>query len=813
MIMCTINMFRRIQKIALIFLLLLYVFQNAKAEDNCSETFKKLVHQNESKSDSAYQTAKQLLLCIDSNNLKTESADKWNFQIGNAFKNANKLDSALVFFTKLLNSSPKERNSLKIAAYREIADIYYQKSNFQDFNRFTQLQHSLAHTEKDTAQVMDALFNLGYYYKMKNSKDSARIAYQDAKILSLSLGDSTMFNRIQISYAGLLLLESKPYEALKLLDKVESYFKRKNNKSLLGDTYLFQASTYGKVGRYQEAINVYKKLIPLYAQDKRFDRLAKTFGNLGHLYKRLENDKSALESYLKALEYTQEYDNNLKCGLNNSIGSTFISLGEYEKALVFLEMGKEACDQLNRTLRIAEWNRIIGTYFENRPNDSKYSDYDSALVHYEKAIDLFEEIESKNGLVTSLTKASEMYRKKGAMGKSEKLLHKAYSIVKETDDLLNKQIVLLALAAFYRENKNYKKADFYNVAFQELHEKEQQTELNNQLNENIAYYNYILAVKQDSLKNDKRIAIQKIKLADKDKQLAIQAFAIVTFSVILIALIFLIYTISKRNKELNTARNEIELQKNKVERRRDELRKTIDELVNTQNKLLEKERLAAIGALTQNMAHELKNPLNFISGATKVLKDKSSNSSYANSIESEKLLSTIENGVQRIVKILDGLHKLGDSDFKLEKIDLKQLVDHELGELKSRFTHTINLKSNLSAEYIVFSDCESLKIIISNILSNAAEAIDDDGEINVSISENADSFNLLIKDNGKGMSKETLKKVFEPFSSTKAMIYGVGIGLFKAYMIAKVLGGDLEIKSELGIGTDVSITIKKEVSF
>ena len=88
-----------------------------------------------------------------------------------------------------------------------------------------------------------------------------------------------------------------------------------------------------------------------------------------------------------------------------------------------------------------------------------------------------------------------------------------------------------------------------------------------------------------------------------------------------------------------------------------------------------------------------------------------------------------------------------------------------------------------------------------------------DGDIHLSINENSDSFKLIISDTGKGMSKETLKKVFEPFISTKSSVYGVGIGLFKAYTIAKVLGGDLEIKSELTVGTEVIITIKKKVSF
>ena len=155
-------------------------------------------------------------------------------------------------------------------------------------------------------KIKHALFNIGYYYKMKNKVDSAAIAYQDAKNLCLGLGDSSSYNKIQISYAGLLVMQNKPFEALRVLVHVESYFKRTTNNNLLGDTYFFQASTYGKVGRYQEAIDTYKKLIPLYAKDNRFDRLAKCYGNLGHLYQRMDNNSRALDNYLKALEYFNE---------------------------------------------------------------------------------------------------------------------------------------------------------------------------------------------------------------------------------------------------------------------------------------------------------------------------------------------------------------------------------------------------------------------------------------------------------------------------------------------------------------------------
>ena len=775
------------------------------ASKDCPGLFQKLVRQNASKSDSAYTTARQLIDCLDRPSVPAAWLDAYYYHIGYACKQQNQLDSALLFFDRI---SPQAAATILLDAYRETADVYYQQGQHQDFKKYTARQHALARQEQDTAQLIDALFNLGYYFKMAYQLDSAHIVYQQAKDLSLSLHDSVGYYKTQISYAGLLVLEQQPYEALKVLHETETFFKKIPNAELLGDTYFFQASIFGKVGRYEEAIGCYKRLIPLYQEDQRFDRLAKCYGNLGHLYRRMNNLEGALESYQKALAHTQAYDKNLQCGLYVSISSTYQELEVYEKAYAFLMQGEEACEQVNRALRIAEWHASIGRYYEERPGKQKTADIDSAALHLRKAIALFETLEPSKGLADALTRMAGIYRKQGAPQKAEASLLRAYELAEALADLDSKQHVVYQLAAFYRQQGDYQKADAYNVSYLELSDLQHQTELNKQLSDNLAYYHYLLEAQQDSLEHDHRLTLQRIELAEKDKILTIQSFAIALISAVVMTLFILLYTLSNRNRQLQAAREEVAVQKEKVEQHRDELSMAIQELIRTQQQLLKQERLAAIGALTQNMAHQLKNPLNFVSGATQILKEQAAGP--ADPAEAEMLIGIMEDGLQRMLNIVDGLDKLGTSDFHLEELDLKTLLEDAISTLQQGSAQPVAIRSELDGAYPVFSDRDCLHIILTHILKNAAEAIGPEtGDIHIQVTKQPDSYRLLIRDNGRGMDAQALSKAFEPFISTKKMVSGVGLGLFKAFTLARELGGQIEIQSEVGVGTEVAILILK----
>ncbi len=95
-----------------------------------------------------------------------------------------------------------------------------------------------------------------------------------------------------------------------------------------------------------------------------------------------------------------------------------------------------------------------------------------------------------------------------------------------------------------------------------------------------------------------------------------------------------------------------------------------------------------------------------------------------------------------------------------------------------------------------------------NVLSNAAQAIEDDGEIHIStIKLGGDKVEIAIRDTGKGMNKATLEKIFDPFFTTKGLGSGTGLGLSISYGVIQKHGGDIQVTSEPGKGTEFKIIL------
>ena len=101
-----------------------------------------------------------------------------------------------------------------------------------------------------------------------------------------------------------------------------------------------------------------------------------------------------------------------------------------------------------------------------------------------------------------------------------------------------------------------------------------------------------------------------------------------------------------------------------------------------------------------------------------------------------------------------------------------------------------------------------MKLVVMNLISNAIDAVDKNGRINVDIKENKRFAVLIVSDSGAGMPEEIRKNIFNPFFSTKDK--GVGLGLFIVYNIVKAHGGYIEVESAVDCGSTFSIYLPKE---
>jgi two-component system, NtrC family, sensor kinase len=261
---------------------------------------------------------------------------------------------------------------------------------------------------------------------------------------------------------------------------------------------------------------------------------------------------------------------------------------------------------------------------------------------------------------------------------------------------------------------------------------------------------------------------------------------------------------------LQAANNELQTWSQQLEYK---VQKKSEELGAAQNELIHIERIASLGKLSLSVAHEINNPLSGILIYTKLVHKQLSNQDIdpAKKENILKHLKLIENETKRCGDIVKGL-----LDFsKKDQNDFEAMHLHEiLRKTYDLMTHpmkiaNINFLTDFSAESdLIFCSPNQIKQACVAILVNASEAVTENGEI-VIRTKNPDPENLFleISDNGLGIAPEDIPHIFEPFFSTKRNASGIGLGLAIVHGIVQSHKGKVEVRSEQGKGTTVSITL------
>ena len=283
----------------------------------------------------------------------------------------------------------------------------------------------------------------------------------------------------------------------------------------------------------------------------------------------------------------------------------------------------------------------------------------------------------------------------------------------------------------------------------------------------------------------------------------------------------LAYSFSILMKEIDQAQKTLE----------DRVRERTAQLVEAQDLLVQSEKMASLGQLTAGVAHEIKNPLNFINNfselsvdLTKELKEaltpvamNENDKSYVNeilgdlSMNAEKIL---EHG-KRADSIVKGmlLHSRGKSgEFQLTDINNMLTEDIALGYHGMRAqdnSFNITIEEDLAKDLPQISVVpQDLSRVFLNMINNACYSVKDAGPskpsgwiptLRVSSRKAGNFLEVRIRDNGKGISPENIKKIFDPFFTTKPAGKGTGLGLSLSYdIVVKVHGGQIQVESTPG---------------
>ncbi|MCE7922961.1 MAG: GAF domain-containing protein [Haliscomenobacteraceae bacterium CHB4] len=274
-----------------------------------------------------------------------------------------------------------------------------------------------------------------------------------------------------------------------------------------------------------------------------------------------------------------------------------------------------------------------------------------------------------------------------------------------------------------------------------------------------------------------------------------------------------------------------------VVQQKEALEKSLTDLKMAQAKLVESEKMASLGQLTAGIAHEINNPINFVSVGVKNLvrnfeEAREVMDAYLNPAaepdviaqqlaekqrrqqileifeDSETLFKSIQNGVERtisIVKSLRNFSRLDEGDFK--RVDIHEGLDSTLEILQGQ----IRKKAEIVKKYgqLPLIECAAGKInqVFLNIINNALQAIPHHGVITLETNflEDSNEIEINISDTGQGMTEEVKRRLFEPFFTTKPVGEGTGLGLSISYNIIEEHKGRIEVESEKGEGTTFRI--------
>lgn len=249
----------------------------------------------------------------------------------------------------------------------------------------------------------------------------------------------------------------------------------------------------------------------------------------------------------------------------------------------------------------------------------------------------------------------------------------------------------------------------------------------------------------------------------------------------------------------------------RLEERNKELECAYRKLQNAHEELLNAEKLSVIGKFASVIVHDIKNPLTNIRAYAELIERKLSKME-GSSDSMQRGACVIMNEVDRLVTMTTELLDFARGDVSLdkEKVDfynyLLELTENVQGRAEK---NNIQIKMKPSDEKIFLSiDKFKMQRVFFNLINNAMEAIGNNGIIRISLENKDDDFILWqIKDSGCGISDEIANKIFEPFVSGKRN--GTGLGMFIVKSLVEKHGGNIFVKSKIGEGTEMNISLPK----
>ncbi len=543
-------------------------------------------------------------------------------------------------------------------------------------------------------------------------------------------------------------------------------------------------------------------------------------GGLASVQMSLGNYEQALTFGLRALRRQRQLDDTEAEGwCLHGIGNGYYELRDYAKALDFLEQALALFERIDFPIGIARCLTSIGSVYRSQ------GEYEKALPYHEKSLGLFEAAGNRLGEARALDDLGLLYQHLGDLERAEALHKKSLAIREGVGNRQAQSTSLINLGRLYlarddadealkvlhralRIAKDIKaKPRIYQSHLALSQAYEQKGELDAALTHQKAYHH----VKEQVLGEEKTATIKNIQIG---------------------------FEVEKSEKEAEIA----QLRNVELKDKNEQLERLLQELKAAQAQLVQSEKMASLGALTAGIAHEIKNPLNFVNNFAQLSKELAEELREALGALGDALDAEARQELDELV---------GDLQFNAEKIEehgrradgiVRAMLQHSRGKPGERHPADLN---ELIAEYVNlayhgmrarqtdfnvtldrhFDEAvgrvevvpQELGRVLINLLNNAFYAVHEraqqDAEgyrptVRVQTRRVEDHVEIQVEDNGPGIPEAVRAKIFEPFFTTKPTGQGTGLGLSLSYdIVTRGHSGAMTVESEPGAGTTFVVTL------
>ncbi|MCL5277504.1 MAG: HAMP domain-containing histidine kinase [Deltaproteobacteria bacterium] len=249
-----------------------------------------------------------------------------------------------------------------------------------------------------------------------------------------------------------------------------------------------------------------------------------------------------------------------------------------------------------------------------------------------------------------------------------------------------------------------------------------------------------------------------------------------------------------------------------VRTKEESLRQTIRELRETQGLVIKKERLATIGTLASGISHEIGNPLSAIISILETLKRGPPSDAHREAADADRAADMIDRSLKEAYRI-DALIKqmllyVRQRPVVPTDVNIRSLIQDVIGAVElGRKLSGIELAVDADRTLVHTTDYEKLRQVLTNLLTNAVDALPEGGTVRMAASRHDGSLVIDVSDTGQGIADKHIDRIFEPFFTTKAPNKGTGLGLAIVKNIVLELGGEVSVRSESGRGTTFTVRL------